>query len=643
MAPNPEPTTDAVAPGNPPPPALGPEPIVEVVVEGERRRRDGSSLSRRETRQIPGAFGDPFRAVEAMPGVSSVVSGMPYFYVRGAPPGNVGYFLDGIRVPMLYHAFAGPSVLHPAFVERVELHRGGYSARLGRYAGGIVAAQTAAPSPQWRGEASVRAIDAGAMVQAPFAHDRGFARVGGRYSYAGLVLSLLSPLTLEYWDYQSLLSYELGPDDTLRLLTFGALDYAASDEGTSLAGVEFHRVDLRHVHRMDRVTELRTAMTFGVDRTRQETGDLSEQVGGSDLLSTRGTAGGFLRDTLWLGRASLTRQLPNHQEFEAGLDVAVDQIQLRMNKDSPLYAEFKEFFPSRDDWALGVWTELGLRPAPHVRVAPGLRIDGYHSLDTSAVAVEPRVVANYDLSRRVRLLHSLGITHQPPAFAPPGVPGVQQVAGVRDGLQTSYQVSSGVEVELPAEWVASVTAFDNVFLNLSDPVGVSGEYDFETGGIRSLGAAWGVEIGLRRPLTRRVSGFANYTLSRTTRSHGPLKSVAAFDRTHVANAVLVCDLGARWRVGARLFYQSGVPVREPTPAGPRYPGSDRAPGFFRVDLRTEKRWRLGTRGYLAAVAEVLNATAGREVLRRNCNASGCEDASFGPLILPSLGIEAAFQ
>jgi hypothetical protein len=64
-------------------------------------------------RELPGAFGDPFRAIEVLPGVTPIATGLPYFYVRGAPPGNVGYFLDGVRVPYLYHIGLGPSVIHP--------------------------------------------------------------------------------------------------------------------------------------------------------------------------------------------------------------------------------------------------------------------------------------------------------------------------------------------------------------------------------------------------------------------------------------------------------------------------------------------------------------------------------------------------
>src|SRR5688572_4455728 len=83
----------------------GAQPIDEVRVRGvvapHEREAPKTSLDGREARQMPGAFGDAFRAIEALPGVTPIASGVPYFFVRGAPPGNTGYFIDGVRVPGL--------------------------------------------------------------------------------------------------------------------------------------------------------------------------------------------------------------------------------------------------------------------------------------------------------------------------------------------------------------------------------------------------------------------------------------------------------------------------------------------------------------------------------------------------------------
>jgi hypothetical protein len=101
-------------------------PIEDVHVRGKRTEIGGTIISKEEVRDLPGAFGDAFRAIDMMPGVVPIVSGLPFFFVRGAPPGNTGYFLDDVRVPLLYHLALGPSVVHPSLIERVDFYPGGY-------------------------------------------------------------------------------------------------------------------------------------------------------------------------------------------------------------------------------------------------------------------------------------------------------------------------------------------------------------------------------------------------------------------------------------------------------------------------------------------------------------------------------------
>ena len=214
----------------PPGPVAEPPPV-EVSVVGETREELGSThIPRNETRLIPGAFADPFRVVEVLPGVAPIFSGLPYFTVRGAPPGDVGYSIDGIRVPILFHVGAGPSVIAPALVNRVDLFPSVYPARFGRYSGGIMAGETTSPSATARGEAQARVFDAGAMVEQPFADKRGSILVGGRYGYTGALLSLVAPdYKLAYDDYQARLSYQIGNHDRLTAFAFGAYDFLRNE------------------------------------------------------------------------------------------------------------------------------------------------------------------------------------------------------------------------------------------------------------------------------------------------------------------------------------------------------------------------------------------------------------------------------
>ena len=82
---------DSPAPSSPieTPPPPTPAPVVtEVTVQGDRPDPGQTTLRGGTVRQLPGAFGDAFRAIEAFPGVTPMASGLPYFFIRGAPPGK---------------------------------------------------------------------------------------------------------------------------------------------------------------------------------------------------------------------------------------------------------------------------------------------------------------------------------------------------------------------------------------------------------------------------------------------------------------------------------------------------------------------------------------------------------------------------
>jgi hypothetical protein len=109
-----------------PAPAPAVAPPIDVSVKGEREEPSTIHIPRSETQFVAGAFGDPFKIVEALPGMAPWLSGLPYYYVRGSPPESVGYFVDGIRIPLLFHVGPGPSTIAPALVDSVDLFPGAY-------------------------------------------------------------------------------------------------------------------------------------------------------------------------------------------------------------------------------------------------------------------------------------------------------------------------------------------------------------------------------------------------------------------------------------------------------------------------------------------------------------------------------------
>lgn len=672
IVPPPEPDAPAntTAPTEPVAPAA-PPPVQDVIVRGGRSAVTSApaseTLARAEVRQLPGAFGDPFRAIEVAPGLSPVITGLPYFYVRGAPPGNVGYYFDGVRVPYLFHFGLGPAVIHPALIARTDLHKGGYPAAFGRWAGGVVDATAMPPSDALHGEGLVRLIDAGAFVEAPFAGGRGSALVAGRYSYTAALFSLLSADTsLDYRDYQTRVSYALSDRDTLSLLGFGAYDLASQRElvdprtiGVAVSPLlpperreitrvlfasEFHRADLRWDHALGGGGRLRVAGTVGYDRTRVEARRAAE-------------------DVMTGARIDLVQPVTRGVVVRAGGDVVVDDYHAdslpRFADDDDVVARQQGIFADRTDFATGVRADAVLALVPRVEVVPGVRFDVFGSGGQRAASIDPRLAARFDVTDSVRIVHAYGLATQAPS-TPVTLPAIA-VAYLQGGLQRAAQTSAGVEADLPEDFTATASVFHNAFYDLNDALGTAQVelIDIERSDTllsKSRGSAYGLELGVRRKLTRRLSGLFAYTLSRSMRTSEGRRFLSAYDRPHVINAAASYDLGRGWRAGARFVFYSGIPM---TPVAPAFSGQvvgvppERTPPFYRVDLRLEKRWRIGERGFVSFVFEALNATLSREVTGYRCGTALavpggtppspiCSERVVGPIAVPSVGVEGGF-
>lgn len=688
----PEPTAPTAAPkpaaGEPGKAASPPkteQPAYEIVIVGERApiRHE---LARTEISRMPGAFGDAFRAIEVLPGVVPIVSGLPYFYVRGAPPGNVGYFFDGIPVPFLYHFGAGPSLFHPAFVDRVDLYPGAYPVRYGRYAGAIVAGEMAPPSYKLHGEWNVRLLDTGVMLEAPFAGGRGDVMVGGRYSYTAGVVSLFAPgLSVGYWDYQARARYELGSHDSVELLAFGSSDKITDTEKDTLreddggfvtverkhtvVDVNFHRLDLRWDHRLNQ-GNWRNALMLGRDRTGVADGDIDiydHMVGwrseywqqldpthrfraGADLLF-ESLSQDFKNDTT-VSESAPPSMDPNAFPPGSG-DMPptmqpVVPTQMVSQTDSRDSDAERLGFGSRKDFSFGLYADVVWQAAPKLQLTPGLRTDLFISGSRAAVGIDPRITAEYQLSKKLKLVHGLALVHQAPSYLGP-VPGLK--SSLAGGLQRAIQSSAGVNYELPAGFSSSVALFQTAFFNMTDLISLiqlentserrnqSGGDDFTS--LRTTGHAYGFELMVRRSLSRKLGGFLSYTLSRSRRFTGQLSGPATTDRTHVLNVAASYDLGKNWRFGSRFMIYTGIPAQVAYIEAARHP--PRTPAFWRIDFKLEKRWYIRRPDrWWGFNIEVLNTTLNKEALTGSCNAYSCKFEDFGPVTVPSIAIEGAY-
>ncbi len=612
-----------------PAPSASTAPAAPLEVTVTATRPAGSrTVSRAFALQLPGAFGNPFAALEAAPGVTPTLSGAPYFYVRGSPPGNLGYLLDDMRLPALFHVLAGPSVVHPALVESVDFFPGPYPARYGRFTGGVAAGQLRPASYELHGEASVRAFDSSGLVELPLG-ERSSATLAGRVSYANPIAHLFAPdVDVSYWDYQARFSHRTASGGEWSAFAFGSRDALDrerdSGERELVFGAEFHRLQLRY--RQPIAGGSATVMAVaGWDRSALADGDAG------------------VRDRLGELRADLERELGPGWRLQAGVDAGLDRYSLHVGavEDPDQRANILARYPTRLDQVAGGYIAAQWHGLPELTLSFGSRFDVFRSKGATALAPAASVIAEFQLGPRLRLIQGLGLAHQPPSSNVPQ-PGSNPTLG--DGLQHALQSSAGLRLELPGDLRLEATLFQMALFNLSDSVGISridnGDPSIDEN-TRSTGSSRGLELQLQRALSHDLGGYLSYTLSTSRRFAGRAEGPALFDRTHVLSGALSYRWGRGYYSGLRGTFYTGVPADVAYLAAASNP--PRSTPFYRLDTRLEKRWPWNEQGaYWALVLEVLNTTLNKEALSDSCNAYVCREDRVGPLTVPSIGLEALF-
>jgi hypothetical protein len=597
-------------------------PAYETVVRSKPAHPE-IRLTREELTQTPGTLGDPFRAIESLPGVTTVAWPAPVYTVRGSNPGNTGFFLDGIRVPALFHFALGPSVIHPYFFEGLEFFPGGYPARFGRYAAGIVAADTRAPAVD-RAHASVdvRLFDAGAMVSAPLPGNGGVA-VAGRYSYTAALVGLLNEnVRLEYWDYQLRADRRVGAFQ-LTLLAFGSNDVLIPDwsDTTDEINLGFHRVSLRAVAPLGG-GRVQGSIAFGSDHTRAPLFETFPMT--IDAISAAPRLA-FLRS---FGAADVAvgfdGELARYEPVIVGTVHPPSDWDLAQRRDAVLLAGY---------------VSATLRAGQRFVVTPELRFDSYDVNGAHAQDLAPRLTARVVLRDDTALRVTGGRFTQLPSL-PLQIPGADAFGLRLLGLQTAWQTSVGVETSRLRAIELAVTGYVQRYVltdvRFPDPDPLASDFL-----VRRDAVSYGVELLARRPLSQRLYGWIAYTLSNNLRSYGGgAVGPSDWDQRHVFNVVA----GYRWgrtTLGGRAHYNTGRPyiISEPlNSAGLQ--SFQRLPAFYQVDLRIDRRF-VYDKFVFNFYIELVNATLSSQVYAVSRSPTGLQNESFR-IVLPSIGVRAEF-
>jgi len=640
--------------------------LYETTVFGRGDKRDEStrSLKTQEFLNVPGAQGDPIKAVQNLPGVNrpSAQAGSQVI-IQGAAPAQTKYQIDGHEVPIIFHVGGLSSVVLPEALERVDYLSAGYGPENGRALGGIVGVWTKEPSKdRYHGFGFFDVYNAGFMLEGPAPGPNASFLVGGRQSYIGPILEAVLKdqegfnLTVapSFSDLVGVYDAELTAKDKFHFTFFTSSDKLeflfpqpvgadATLRGKFSNTTDFWRVIPQWTHTFDESLKGKFSIAAGQDFLRL---DIFTNFLDLDITSmtTRGeldkrfsdayaTQIGFDHRYTWADAAFKLRS--PYSEGGVSNPFASGELQ-EQAIEGTRFASIGLYW--RNEWksggGAGPWT-----------LGPSIRGEYYRS--TGDVLALPRLAAKYAFDDSFFLRLGSGVYAQSPEERE-----VDEGFG-NPNLETpiAYHLAIAADKDFRGGGTRGLTTTAGFFYRSFDNLVLPDiERNFSSNGD---GIAYGGEALIRADFMP-FTGSLTYTLSRSTRSeNGENENLFQFDQTHLLTAIAAVDLPANWRISTRLRYVTGNPLTPVEGAvldadndvflpirGPIY--SERLSPFFQADLRVDKKWIQDT-WILWLYLDLQNVTNRRNVENLQYAYDYSESQSVAGLpFIPSFGIKAEF-
>lgn len=654
-----------------------------VYDEGERVEVSRKVLSAEELRLVPGAFGDPLRALQSLPGVARPNFLEGTIVVRGAEGVNTATYIDEVPVPYLFHWFVGSSVINPSLLDDIEFYPGGMPSRFGDSTQAVVNArlQTKPPKPGLHGRFDISTGDVSASLETPIANWD--VEVGGRYSVLGGLIAAGTQIAAAvrgedpsqatwvapwYFDYAARATGRITDKDTLKIAAFGSRDVLTlripEDDFDSirdelpydpgkLIDSTFHRLQIR----WDRKDGAWTSSTWIA-------GGYEQQV---NVIPGIGQFFDVPSNTRLSGWSAILRREDRFPlrwpggRLQTGLDFRI--LPTKVENLGDLQPDFT--VPATEDvpWRASGWAELH-QDIGNTWLAPGIRLQVHRFDDRTWFAPEPRLSWRHRADPRWTVTAFAGRFTQ----MPPPERYAAALGNARQPLMDAWQGSVGLEGRWPSgiEVDASIyaTSFGNLLVQdwrldvdegAVNPDGSAAEAataQVITTYYPVRGYAFGAEAMIRWRPNNGFFGWIGLTASKALRVEDGRTFPGDYDQPLAGVVVAGYRAPKEWRFSGRFRATSGQPytpmlgVYRPDNgdwAGMRGEvNSARFPIFHQLDLRIDKTW-VRPRARWTTYLDIANVTSARNPIFATYTPNYTE---FVPLltlpILPTLGLEITY-
>ena len=529
------------------------------------------TLTHGDVALLPGSLGDPVRALQNAPGVVRTPLDAGWLLVRGGGPQDTGLFVDGVRVPLLFHLGGLTSILPPEMVDAIDFYPEAPPTRLGRSLSGAAEITSRKAGRDPRVVAGLNTAWAHAFVEAPVGPGASVAASVRRSWLDGVLSVALGPeqarIAPRFWDAQARVD---GKHAGVLLLGLSDAAQVPNDDGT--------------------VADVTQQALQAQGHLVVRPGPLKLEIRPWLALHTQDIASDVRKETLTDLFPGLRVQLqgPEKGPVHWAAGVEAEQHTYRIVRDGDRRTTP---FGFADPWAEA-------RVGGKLQARVGLRLDTLFVQDQlPRFGLSPRAAVQWQATRDLTVIAQGGRYHQRP--------DTTFLAAFPDGPYLHLERSEGADLGVRyrhGPFTASIDGWSRWIDHIAMP-----ELDGSMG--EQLGRASGVETDLGLSVGH-LDARLLYGFTRSLLQEEPLEATEAayYDQPHRISALLTERLPRGWVVAGRWRYASGYPVPDgftaydllrSTEVPIHRNAAGRSPAYHALDVKVSKRfswrhWRLDT-------------------------------------------------
>ncbi|RAJ00356.1 outer membrane receptor protein involved in Fe transport [Chitinophaga skermanii] len=628
----------------------------EVVISTKQQEKNINTLvtsvnklSVAEMKKLPTFMGevDVLRAIQTLPGVTTVGEGSSGFNVRGGATDENLILLDEAPVYNATHMLGFFSVFNPDAVKSLNLMKGGFPAEYGGRTSSVLDIRMKDGNNQKTViNGGISNVFSRLSIEGPLQKDKSSFIVAGRRSYVDVLMKPflkgdLKDTRLYFYDLTAKANFQLNKNNSLFVSgyfgrdVFGLGEQAKFNWGNTTTSIRWNHIfnDRLFLNLTTYYSQYDYSLSFASEEDAKE----KQGYDWTSNIINYGVKPAFTyyinsNNSLHFGLQSV------YYKFKPGKGVGTEDT-----RESVIELNHQHALES------GIYLDHEFKVSPKLGIQYGARVSGfqymgkgtaYYYADTTAgirkrligqkeygagevikdyYFFEPRFSARYAIDNKsaVKLAYARTsqFMHQLSNTASPTPLDIWTPSTNNIEPQVADQVTAGYFYSAPTgKWEASAEVFykkmhnqldyiDNAKLQLNQLI----EADL----LPSEGRAYGIELYAKKEVGK-TTGWVSYTLSRSERKTMGISQnewfLNRYDRTHNLNVVVNHEVSKRGSVSANFIYASGTPG---TFADARLEFQDwdipynttekrnnyRLPAFHRLDLsytlkgKQTKRWK----------------------------------------------------